>query len=121
MESIPFSKTYRLLNHGPTVSGQEFLEKDSGDKFAAFGLKTFAAAGIAVPLVEDCAAWLECRLIREPHMQENYNLFRAEIVGAHADERVFSDGRWHFEGHDDMRPLHHIAGDTFFTIGVAIS
>jgi hypothetical protein len=47
------------------------------------------------------------------------------VVAAHADERVFSDGHWHFEGHDQetldkLRTIHHIAGGAFFATGVAI-
>lgn len=50
------------------------------------------------------------------------DLFLAEVVAAQADERVFSqnkDGqfRWHFEGRDELRTLHHIAGGQFFVAG----
>jgi len=65
-------------------------------------------------------AWLECRLLPEPHNQQTYDLFLAEVVAAEADERVFSDGRWHFEGHDGLRTLHHVAGGHFLTIGEPI-
>jgi flavin reductase (DIM6/NTAB) family NADH-FMN oxidoreductase RutF len=65
-------------------------------------------------------AWLECKLIPEPHNQNTYDLFIAEVVSAQADERVFSDGHWHFEGFDDLRTIHHIAGGAFFATGEAI-
>uniref|UniRef100_UPI0030DA9A9B hypothetical protein n=1 Tax=Pseudomonas sp. EA_5y_Pfl2_R50 TaxID=3088691 RepID=UPI0030DA9A9B len=42
------------------------------------------------------------------------------VIAAHADERVFSDGRWHFEGHDGLRTLHHVAGGDFLKIGDAV-
>jgi flavin reductase (DIM6/NTAB) family NADH-FMN oxidoreductase RutF len=100
-------------------SGHELIGKAAGDKFAAFDLTTFAAAQIAAPLLEGCIAWLECRLIPEPHIQSAYDLFLAEVVAAHADERVFSGGRWHFEGHDDLRTIHHVAGGAFMAIGEA--
>lgn len=64
-------------------------------------------------------AWLECKVIPEPHIQNNYDLFLAEVVAAYADARVFSDGRWDFEGHDDLRTIHHVAGGAFFNIGEA--
>jgi flavin reductase (DIM6/NTAB) family NADH-FMN oxidoreductase RutF len=49
-------------------------------------------------------------------------LFIAEVVAAYADERVFSDGRWHFEGddqetYDKLRTIHHVAGGSFFATG----
>ncbi len=39
------------------------------------------------------------------------------MIAAQADERVFSEGRWHFAGHDALRTLHHVAGGHFLTIG----
>ena len=51
-------------------------------------------------LVAGCSAYLECRIIQEPHNQQQYDLFIAEVVAAQADSRVFSDGRWHFEDAD---------------------
>lgn len=98
-------------------SGHELIENNAGDKFAAFDLPTFTASEIDAPLLAGCVAWLECKLIPEPHIQATYDLFLAEVVAAHADERVFSNGRWHFEGHDDLRTIHHIAGGNFFVIG----
>jgi hypothetical protein len=33
---------------------------------------------------------------------------------------VFTDGHWHFEGHDDLRTIHHIAGGAFFATGASL-
>lgn len=96
-------------------SGRELIGKERDNKFDAFQLPTFAASQIAAPLLAGCVAWLECKVIPEPHIQDTYDLFLAEVVAAGADERVFSDGHWHFEGHDDLRTLHHVAGGFFFT------
>lgn len=84
------------------------------DKFVEYGIETFAAQRITAPLVSGCVGWLECRIIPESHTQEHYDLFIAEVVAAQADSRVFSDGRWHFEGHDALRTIHHISGGVFF-------
>ena len=100
-------------------SGRELIGKDVSDKFAAFNLPTFAASEVEAPLLHGCVAWLECRLIPEPHIQSSYDLFLGEVVAAQADERVFSNGRWHFEEHDELRTIHHIAGGAFMTIGEA--
>lgn len=102
-------------------SGRELLGKAEADKFAAFDLPTFAASKIAAPLVEGCVAWLECKVIPEPHNQSAYDLFVANVVAAQADDRVFSNGRWHFEGHDELRTIHHVAGGAFMAIGEAFS
>lgn len=87
------------------------------DKFQAYGLQAFTGEQLDAPLLEGCVAWLECRLLPEPHNHQAYDLFLAEVIAAQADERVFSDGRWHFEGHDALRTLHHVAGGHFLTIG----
>jgi flavin reductase (DIM6/NTAB) family NADH-FMN oxidoreductase RutF len=97
-------------------SGRELLGKAQADKFAAFDIPTFAASKIAAPLVEGCVAWLECKVIPEPHIQDTYDLFLGEVVAAWADERVFSNGRWHFEGHDQLRTIHHVAGGAFMMV-----
>lgn len=100
-------------------SGRELLGKPQADKFALHGINTFATQSIAAPLVEGCVAWLACKLIHEPHVQAAYDLFLAEVVAAWADERVFSNGRWQFDGHDELRTIHHVAGGAFFTTGEA--
>ncbi|HSH71606.1 MAG TPA: flavin reductase family protein [Methylophilaceae bacterium] len=101
-------------------SGRELLGKEADNKFDAYQLPTFAASRIAAPLLEGCVAWLECKLIPEPHIQDTYDLYLAEVVAAWADDRVFSDGRWHFEGHDELRTLHHVAGGNFFMPGESL-
>ena len=97
-----------------TSSGRDL--KDS-DKFVQYGLETFAAKEIKAPLVQGCVAWLECKVIPEPHNQNTYDLFIAEVVAAYADERVFSNGHWHFEGRNELRTIHHVAGGSFFAAG----
>lgn len=93
-----------------SVSGRE------GDKFVRTGLEPFAATLIGAPLVKGCAAWLECRVLREAENQTRHDLFIAEVVAAWADPAVFSGGRWHFpEAH--RKTIHYQAGGTFFETG----
>lgn len=115
--NVPCRAQAEMVVKVGSSSGRELIGKETGDKFAAFNLPTFAASEIDAPLLEGCVAWLECRLIPEPHIQSAYDLFLGEVVAAHADERVFSNGRWHFEGHDELRTIHHIAGGAFMAIG----
>jgi len=98
----------------------ELSQSHGRDKFDAYGLETFKGKHLAAPLVEGCVAWLECRLLPEPRNHELYDLFLGEVIAAQADSRVFSDGRWHFEGHDALRTLHHVAGGHFLTIGDSV-
>lgn len=93
---------------------------DQPEKLARSGVELFGIDGHDQPFVVGCAAWLACRLILEPHNQDRYDLFIGEIVGAWADTRVFSDGRWNFETADPTwRSLHYIAGGHFYAIGEA--
>lgn len=95
---------------------------DDGDKWRETGLTNFPAEKIGAPLVDGCVGWLECRIIPEPHNEQTYDLFIAEVVVASADARVFSNGRWHFDdAEDDLRTLHYVAGRQFFTTGESVN
>lgn len=117
--NVPCRAQAEMVVKVGSSSGRELLGKAENNKFAAFDLPTFAASKIEAPLLEGCVAWLECKVIPEPHIRDAYDLYLAEVVAAWADERVFSDGHWHFEGHDELRTIHHIAGGNFFAIGEA--
>lgn len=119
--NVPCRTQAEMVVKVGSSSGRELLGKAEAHKFAAFDLPTFAASKIEAPLLEGCVAWLECKVIPEPHIRDAYDLYLAEVVAAWADERVFSDGHWHFEGHDELRTIHHIAGGNFFAIGEAFT
>jgi len=102
-------------------SGREIVEHEARDKFAAFGLGSFAASLIDAPLLEGCVGWLECRLLPEPAIQQRYDLFLGEVIAAQADPRVFRNGRWTFgDEHDSLRTIHHVAGGHFLITGAAV-
>jgi flavin reductase (DIM6/NTAB) family NADH-FMN oxidoreductase RutF len=182
IQSVELSKSYRLLNHGPTVlvssahggrvnvmaaawnmaldfspskvcvvidkktltrqlveqSGEFVLNVPaqqiakqtlqvggvSGrekDKFEAFGLGAFAPNAVGAPLIQGCVAWLECKVLHEPHNQNTYDLFIGEVIAAHADERVFQNGHWLYDEQTkpELRTLHYIAGNHFLTVSGA--
>lgn len=116
--NVPCVQQIDLVQQVGTSSGRDLPA--ATDKFAEYGLSSFEATQIDAPLLLGCVAWLECKLIVEPHIQNSYDLFVAEVVAAYADERVFSAGHWHFSGHDQLRTLHHVAGGAFFATGVAL-
>lgn len=89
------------------------------DKFAAHGIRTAPGSVVAAPLVEGCVAWLECRVLPEPHIQAAYDLFLAEVVAAWADPDAFADGHWQ-AGQGGKRSIHYIAGGQFFETGAAL-
>ncbi|MHB9796327.1 flavin reductase family protein [Pseudomonas sp. MT3] len=88
------------------------------NKFEQLDIRTSRAQQIEAPIVDGCVAYLECKVISEPNNQEKYDLFIAEVIAAYADERAFSNGRWHFPN-DDLRTIHYQAGGAFFATGEA--
>ncbi|MEK0397592.1 flavin reductase family protein, partial [Lactobacillus delbrueckii] len=48
---------------------------DDPDKLRRAGVSLLRLAGDTLPFVDGCSAWLECRLIPEPHNQASYDLF----------------------------------------------
>ena len=86
------------------------------DKFARHGITPQRARVVQAPIVPGCLAYLECRVIEEPGVQQRHDLFIAEVVAAYADQRAFSNGHWHFPD-DELRTLHYSAGGTFYPTG----
>ncbi|RBJ78116.1 flavin reductase family protein [Pseudomonas sp. MWU12-2534b] len=117
--NVPCAAQVDIVQSLGNSSGLE-LQQAGSDKFAAYGLSTFTGQALEAPLLQGCVAWLECRLLPEPHNHQQYDLFLGEVIAAQADARVFSEGRWHFDGQDLLRTLHHVAGGHFLTIGDAV-
>lgn len=115
--NVPTISQVDIVETVGSTSGLEISSEKDFDKFSAYALETVQGQVVDAPLLEGCAAWLECRLLPEPHNQGQYDLFIGEVVAAYADERVFSDGHWHFQGHDELRTVHHVAGGHFMVIG----
>jgi flavin reductase (DIM6/NTAB) family NADH-FMN oxidoreductase RutF len=91
---------------------------DDPAKLSRCGVELFRVAGLNVPFVAGCSAWLHCKMIAEPRVQSEYDLFIGEVTGAWADDRVFRDGHWHYENAGpEWRSLHYIAGGQFYAIG----
>jgi flavin reductase (DIM6/NTAB) family NADH-FMN oxidoreductase RutF len=110
--NVPSRRQAALTLAVGTKSGRD------ADKFSIVGAHGTAASVVGAPLIEDCLAWLECRVIPEPHNQQTYDLFLAEVVAAWADPAVFSNGRWHFPD-AEQRSIHYLAGGSFFATGDA--
>ncbi|EQA4286772.1 flavin reductase family protein [Cronobacter dublinensis] len=113
----------------PTVAQREMTYQlgtlslhNEPEKLRLAGAELIDMPGVDAPLVAGCSAWLACKLIPEPHNQQQYDLFIGEVTAAWADTRVFSDGRWHFEDAPaQLRSLHHVAGGHFYAIGDAFA
>jgi len=119
------AKSRELVVNLPTVSMLDTVVRcgaSSGrdtDKLSS--LETGPASQVGAPLVEGCVGWLECRLLDDPAARQAYDMFVCEVVAAWADDRVFRDGEWRFEGHPDLRTLHHVGGSVFLASGERLS
>lgn len=96
-----------------STSGRDAIAAGT-DKFARYGIGRFDGPALGLPLVEGCIAWLECRVIAEPHTERTYDTFFAEVVSAQADSRVFDGGKWSFDAESpQLHTLHHLGGGVF--------
>jgi flavin reductase (DIM6/NTAB) family NADH-FMN oxidoreductase RutF len=68
------------------------------DKFAKFGLTPSAAACVKAPLIAECFANLECRVI-DAKLATKYNLFILEVVKAWIDRSQKHPRTIHREGY----------------------
>lgn len=78
------------------------------DKFAAFGLTRKPASKVAAPLIAECYANLECRVV-DTRMVAKYGLFVLEVVAA-----------WIDRSRKDPRTLHHRGRGRFMVAGETI-
>jgi flavin reductase (DIM6/NTAB) family NADH-FMN oxidoreductase RutF len=78
------------------------------DKFSRFGLSRRRAEQVCAPLIDECYASLECRVV-DTRMVRKYSLFVLEVVQAWVDPKVRSP-----------RTLHHRGFGRFMVAGKAI-
>lgn len=96
-----------------SLSGRP-VDGSTPDKFTRFGVEAVPGPVFGLPLVAGCIAWMECRLIPEPHTQQAYDTVFAEVVSAQADERVFQQGRWSLrDDNTELHTLHHLGAGQF--------
>jgi flavin reductase (DIM6/NTAB) family NADH-FMN oxidoreductase RutF len=78
------------------------------DKFRVFGLTPKIATRVAPPLIDECFANLECKVV-DTRMVAKYNLFILEVLKA-----------WIAPSIKDPRTIHHIGGGVFKVDGRTI-
>ena len=78
------------------------------DKFKAFGLTPTRASRVASPLVAECYASLECKVV-DTRMVAKYNFFVLEVVRAWTDPSV-----------ENPRTIHHRGNGIFMVAGRTI-
>ncbi|WP_347273556.1 flavin reductase family protein [Candidatus Kuenenia sp.] len=78
------------------------------DKFRTFGLTQASASCISAPIIDECYANLECKVV-DGKMVAKYNLFILEVLKA-----------WVDPANKDPRTIHHRGRDAFMVAGEAI-
>lgn len=68
------------------------------DKFALSGLTATSAERVAAPLVAECYASLECRVV-DTRLKNRYNFFVLEVVKAWIDPAIDAPRTLHHRGH----------------------
>jgi len=101
--NIPTVKLAEKVVGCGNTSGQ------SVDKFKAFGLTPVAAACVKAPLIAECYANLECKVI-DRRLVTQYNFFVLEVVKAWIDPRL-----------KHPRTMHHQWEGVFMVAGRTIN
>ena len=78
------------------------------DKFEAFGLTPVPASIVAAPLIDECYANLECRVM-DAGLVAKYNFFILEVLKAWIDPTI-----------KDPRTIHHRGRGAFIVAGETI-
>lgn len=78
------------------------------DKFKAFRLTPAAASCVKPPLIDECFANLECKVV-DPRMTAQYSFFILEVLKA-----------WIDPSRKDPRTIHHLGRGTFMVAGKTI-
>jgi flavin reductase (DIM6/NTAB) family NADH-FMN oxidoreductase RutF len=114
--------SYKALTHTKecviAIPGVDLMEKVieignfSGaalDKFEKFGLKAIVAAKVAAPLIQECTANIECKVV-DTRMVDDYDMFVLEAVKA-----------WKNDSRKEQRIFHHKGDGTFSVDGRTIN
>jgi flavin reductase (DIM6/NTAB) family NADH-FMN oxidoreductase RutF len=122
-ELIAASGAFGICIPGAALSDLTFaVGSASGrdtDKFTRHAIRAHTGPVLGMPVLEQgCAAWMECRLIPEPHTQDAYDTCFAEVVAAAADARIFANGRWSYRSDNaELQPIHHLGAGQFVRAG----
>jgi flavin reductase (DIM6/NTAB) family NADH-FMN oxidoreductase RutF len=113
--------SYELIkqNHELVINvpGEELLEQThfvgtvtgrNLDKFKESGLTPIPAKMVEPPLIEECAAHLECQVVKTFQIQ-THDLLVCEVIRAVADAKLF-DGKWIPE---KFHTLHYLCGNKY--------
>ncbi|MGB9886714.1 MAG: flavin reductase family protein [Moorellales bacterium] len=91
-----------------TVTGRKL------DKFEKAGLTPVPARKIKAPLIEECLAHLECRVVAR-HPVGDHTLFVGQVVAATVQPELFSD---YWKDLPEAATIHHLGGNRYYLSGI---
>ena len=97
--NVPGEELLEQTHFVGTITGRDI------DKFKESGLTAAAAKVVAPPLIEECAAHLECRVVE----MQSHDLLVCEVLRAVAEAELF-DGKWIPE---KFHTLHYLSGNYY--------
>ena len=108
--SLPTTAQVDLCYAVGTCSGADT------DKFAMHGIRYAPASTVTGPLIEGCAAWLECRVLPAPRLAADHDLFVLQCTAAWVEDALWHEGAWRFPP-GAPRTVHHLKGGLFLASG----
>ena len=100
--NVPGEELLEQTHFAGTVTGRHI------DKFKEASLTPVPAKVVAPPLIEQCAAHLECR-VAEIFKMQTHDLLVCEVLRAAADADMF-DGKWILE---KFHTLHYLGDNNY--------
>jgi flavin reductase (DIM6/NTAB) family NADH-FMN oxidoreductase RutF len=110
-------KTGEFVVNVPTVEIARktlFCGRVSGrthDKFREASLTALPAKRVKPPIIKECVAHLECRLVQKMTTGD-HTIFVGEVLEVWVNEGIF-DGKF---DPSKVKPLYHLGGDDFTTL-----
>jgi flavin reductase (DIM6/NTAB) family NADH-FMN oxidoreductase RutF len=110
-------ETKEFVVNVPTIEivrETQFCGRISGrkhDKFREAPLTALPARRVKAPIIKECVAHLECRLVQKVTTGD-HTIFIGEVLAAHVNEGVF-DAKFNIS---EVKPIYHLGGDDFATL-----
>ena len=103
--NVPTMNILRESKLCGTVSGRDH------DKFGETGLTPLPGRKVKAPLIKECVAHLECRVISQ-FSTGDHTIFIGQIVEAYADKKAFRD----VYDLEKTKMIFHLGGNDFATL-----
>jgi len=85
------------------------------DKFKYFGLTPIPAQKVSAPLVKECIAHLECKVI-DTSLIDKYNIFLVQTVACSGERGILNE----YFNVSKFKTLQHLTGEYFFVPGKVV-